>query len=294
MINLHQLRNFKSAGTFYGVIGDPIVHSLSPQMQQAAFDYHGIPAKYDKIHLRAEEFTEGIDLMRRIPFAGWNCTVPHKVSMLTLCDELSETARRFGSVNTVVNQAGKLIGHNTDGIGWSRAVSDAFGIHLKGIKMVLLGAGGASRAIALQALSEGVAKVYVANRSRERGKELVLSLGRAAEFMDLSDRRALVNTLSHSRLVVNATSAGLDGSAPPILTAKEMHPKLLVFDTIYGPGAEKLRLEAKRAKVLWCNGLRMLLHQGASASHLWTCKSAPLEMMLEALKAAGHSSLLKL
>jgi shikimate dehydrogenase len=150
--------------------------------------------------------------------------------------------------------------------------------------MVLLGAGGASRAIALQALSERVNKVFVANRSVDRGAEFVRELGEGAEFVQLNDRVVLARALAQSKLVVNATSAGLDDQAPPVLTAQEMHNELLVFDTVYGQGANKLMREAQKAGVKWCDGLQMLLYQGIGAFQLWTNEQAPKEVMSQTLQ----------
>jgi shikimate dehydrogenase len=206
--------------------------------------------------------------------------------MMEMCDELAGSAKRFGSVNTVLNNEGKLIGHNTDGIGWSRAVKEAFSLDLSGVNILVLGAGGASRAVVIQALSEGCGRVVIANRSRERGEAFAAELGNRGDlvqFVLLSEHKSLRAALKECTLVVNCTSAGLDPTEPPVLTSKDMHPTLRIYDTIYGKGAWKLRDEAHQAGIPWSDGLGMLLHQGAEAFHLWTKLAPPVDEMRYAL-----------
>ena len=256
----------------------------SPGMQQAVFDHYGIPARYYRLHIRPEELAQSVEFMRNLPFGGWNCTVPHKVAMAGLCDELAPSAETFGSVNTVVNRAGKLVGHNTDGIGWSRAVREAFQVQVNQERILLLGAGGAGRAVAIQALLEGCQHLAVANRDLNRGQELLSEIqgiagGAQLELVSLGDRSQLHRVLRKSTLVVNATSLGLEAGGASILESSEIPAGIHVFDTVYGKGSEKLREETLKAGAKWSDGLGMLLYQGAEAFTLWTEREAPVDKM---------------
>jgi shikimate dehydrogenase len=285
----------------YAVLGRPVNHSLSPIMQQAAFDQLGIEARYFRIETDDAGLAGAVAQMREVPFGGWNCTVPNKVRMMELCDRRAETAERLRAVNTVVNEEGVLVGHNTDGVGWSCAVREAFGREMDSLRILLLGAGGAGRAIATQALLEKCDELIIVNRNELRAQELLghlqaqFSSGptarspadlRAIRWTDLE----LETALRETDLVVNATAAGLDPKAPPVLAAKLLPSSLCVFDTVYGAGGDKLRREVEAAGARWSNGLGMLLHQGAAAFSLWTKREAPLETMRRALHSAFSAS----
>jgi shikimate dehydrogenase len=270
-------------------------------MQQAAFDHCGIEARYFRIEATEEQLPRAVGHLRDVPFGGWNCTVPDKVAMIPLCDQLAESARRLRAVNTVVNENGRLIGHNTDGVGWTRAVAEAFGEGPENFRILLLGAGGAGRAIATQALLEKCPELIIANRNASRAQELLHHL--QSEFSSgplartPANLRAIAWTdpeletaLRETDLVVNATSAGLDPKEPPILSAALLPSSLRVFDTVYGAGAAKLKAEAETAGAKWSDGLGMLLHQGAAAFALWTKRDAPVEVMRHALQAAFSAS----
>ena len=282
----------------YAVVGSPINHSLSPIMQQAAFDHAGLEARYFRIEADEAGLESAVHRMRQVPFGGWNCTVPNKVKMYGLCDRRAETAEQFRAVNTVVNEAGTLVGHNTDGVGWSRALREAFSRGAGELRILLLGAGGAGRALATQAILEGCPELIVANRDPRRAHDLVAHLNAQFSTGPLArtpkNLRALrwaepelAATLREVDLVLNATSAGLDPKAPPVLPAQILPADLLVFDTVYGAGCEKLRREVETAGARWSDGLGMLLHQGAAAFALWTGRDAPLEIMRQALRSAA-------
>src|SRR5271168_4928378 len=137
-------------------------------MQQAAFDHTGVEGRYFRIEVDEEGLERAVGRMRQVPFGGWNCTIPNKVRMYELCDRYAESAEQFRVVNTVVNDAGSLIGHNTDGVGWSRALREAFGRGPDELRILLLGAGGAGRAIATQAILERCPDLIIANRKSGR------------------------------------------------------------------------------------------------------------------------------
>ncbi len=279
----------------YAVLGSPVAHSLSPVMQQAAFDHLQIAARYFRIEVDETGLANAVARMRDVPFGGWNCTVPDKVAMFGLCDRHAESAEQFRAVNTVVNENGVLVGHNTDGIGWSRAVREAFGCGIEDLRILLLGAGGAGRAIATQALLEKCSLLIVANRKTARAEELIAQLN--AQFPSGPPARTPENlrlihwtdqelevALDGIDLVVNATSAGLGDKGEAALPARLLPSSVRVFDTVYGAGSAKFRKEVEAAGAKWSDGLGMLLHQGAAAFSLWTGREAPLEIMRAALQ----------
>ena len=267
-------------------------------MQQAAFDHYGIEAHYFRIEVDEAGLTKAVADLRQVPFGGWNCTVPNKVKMMELCDRLDESAQRLRAVNTVVNESGKLVGHNTDGVGWSRALSEAFGKKPEELRILLLGAGGASRAIATQALLEKCPELIIANRNIARAEELLRHLQKEMSGGSPAPQIRVINwtipeleaALREMDLVVNATAAGLDPKEPAVLPAKIISSNMLVFDTLYGNAAVKLQKEVETAGARWSDGLGMLLHQGAAGFRLWTGRDAPLEIMRGALQAAFSAS----
>jgi len=282
----------------YAVLGNPVSHSLSPIMQQAAFDHAGLDARYYRIEVDDAGLEAAVKRLRQVPFGGWNCTIPNKVRMYELCDHRAESAEQFRAVNTVVNKGGVLTGHNTDGVGWTRALADAFGRSPADLRILLLGAGGAGRAIATQAVLEKCPELIVANRNPQRAFELLASLN--AQFSEGPLARTPENlravrwtepelqaALDSVDLVVNATSAGLDPKSPPILPARILPSSLLVLDTVYGAGCEKFRREVETAGAKWSDGLGMLLHQGAAAFTIWTGQDAPVQTMRRALEGSG-------
>jgi shikimate dehydrogenase len=278
----------------YAVLGKPIHHSFSPVMQQAAFDHCGIEARYFRIEVDEAGLDRAVQNLREVPFGGWNCTVPNKLRMLQLCDRLGESAERLGGVNTVVNEKGVLVGHNTDGVGWSLALREAFGHGPENLRILLLGAGGAGRGIATQALLEKCGELTIANRNLVRAEELLRPL--RAVFPNAGLRviawteRELEAALRQCDLVVNATAAGLDPNEPVLLAARLIPSEIMVFDTVYGAGAAKLQREVEAAGARWSDGLGMLLHQGAAAFSLWMDREAPLETMRAALNSAFSAS----
>jgi shikimate dehydrogenase len=280
--------------TPYAVVGSPINHSLSPGMQQAAFDHEAIEARYYRIESDDVALENAVARMRQVPFGGWNCTIPNKVRMYQLCDRRAESAEQFRAVNTVVNENGTLVGHNTDGVGWTRALKDAFGKHPSELRILLLGTGGAGRALATQAILDKCPELIIANRDPGRAQEVLDHLNsqfasgplvrtpknlRSVRWFE----KELSEALKEVDLVLNATSAGLDPKAPPVLPARIIPAGVMVFDTVYGSSSEKFHAEVVSAGAKWSDGLGMLLHQGAEAFTLWTGREAPLDVMRQAL-----------
>ena len=283
-VNYNQILTLPARPTPYAVLGSPIAHSLSPIMQQAAFDQCGIEARYYRIEVPEEKLPGAIEHLKAVGLGGWNCTVPLKIEMLKRCDRLADSAAKLGSVNTVVNQDGVLTGHSTDGVGWSRALREAFNCGPADVRILLLGAGGAGRAVATQSLLENCPRLVIANRNAGRARALADDLDarilRGAEAPEGTVHvvawEEVPAALGHVDLVVNATSTGLDPLAPPVLSADVLSERLMVFDTVYGAGCTRFRHEVETSGARWADGLGMLLHQGAAAFTLWTGREAPI------------------
>jgi shikimate dehydrogenase len=297
-VKYDQILSLPTKPTPYAVLGSPIAQSLSPIMQQTAFDHCGIDARYYRIEVPEEKLPGAIEHLKAVGFGGWNCTVPLKVRMLERCDRLAESAEKLGAVNVVVNEDGMLTGHNTDGVGWSRALREAFGCGPGDVRILLLGAGGAGRAVATQALLENCPQLVIANRNVGRARALADDLeakipresGAPSGRIEVVAWDDIPAVLGKIDLIVNATSTGLDPQAPPVLSARVLSDKLLVFDTVYGAGCAKFRHEVESAGARWADGLGMLLHQGAAAFTLWTGRDAPVELMRDALQGAFSAS----
>lgn len=265
------------------VLGDPVAHSVSPPMQNAALSACGLDARYTRLHIRADELATALRLLHPAGFIGVNLTIPHKTGALAHLDSLDPHAARLGAVNTVrVEADGTLRGFNTDGPGFVQAVREAFAADLADLRVLVLGAGGgAGRALATQCFLAGCPRILLANRTGARAAELAAQLGDPARVGAVAwNADALTAAAATVDLVVNATSLGLDAPPASPLAAAALRPGLLVFDAVYRAGAVTPLVEAARqvgARAV--GGLPLLLHQGALAFELWFHRPAPLEAM---------------
>ncbi len=270
----------------FALIGDPVEQSLSPPMHNAAFRALGLNCAYVALRVPKQFLTDAIGGIRALNIAGFNITTPHKIGIVGLLDELDESASLVGAVNTVKNDRGKLIGFNTDGEGALRALEEKVG-SVREKEVVLLGAGGAARAIAFS-LSKTGARLTIANRTVSRAKALASTieqkLGIEVEVASLN-RAELTGALKNIDVLINATSVGMSPKADQTLvSASMMHRGLVVYDIVYGPLRTKLLREARRAGGRTIDGLGMLVHQGALAFEIWTGKRAPIKIMEAAAK----------
>ncbi|HEU0209935.1 MAG TPA: shikimate dehydrogenase [Candidatus Udaeobacter sp.] len=278
-----------------GVFGDPVAHSLSPQMQNAALCACQINVQYARFHIRANELGAALRLLRELPFVGINLTLPHKISAVTHIRAVDELATRCGAVNTVHLRDNKLVGLNTDGEGFSRAVRHDFSLDLRDLRVLIIGAGGGTgRAIALQCALENCERLVLVNRTPAKTSELVerlrpffaarRMLGPIARLEDLMyDESTLRTQLSNVDLVVNATPLGMNPSDPSPVPARLLAPHHMVFDCVYGPSQTALLRAAEEAGARGANGLSMLLYQGALSFSIWFNRDAPIDAMRAAL-----------
>jgi shikimate dehydrogenase len=250
-------------------------------MMNRAFQESGLNAVYAAFHIQPGTLGAAIQGIRALRFRGVNVTIPYKVEVMAYLDELDEGARVIGAVNTIVNDNGKLIGYNTDGIGYVRSLSEETGISLKGKRVLLLGAGGAGRGIAYALAKEGAAMIWVSNRTHEKAQELAAYINALAEAKPIAPDE-LAAIMDQVDLVVNNTSLGMHPNIyeTPI-DVNLLHAKLVVSDIIYTPMETRLLKEAKAIGAVTHGGLGMFIYQGAYAFEFWTGLSAPIHAMRE-------------
>jgi shikimate dehydrogenase len=276
------------------LIGHPVAHSFSGAMQQAAFDAAGIDARYELWDRRQIELAAAVAELRGDEFLGANVTVPHKEHVVPLVDRLTEEAQATGAVNVISREGKKLIGHNTDVAGFKAALDKLVGRQKMPRNAVVLGAGGAARAVLFSLITEGFQRVVIFNRHLHKGEALVRHYGRSASHMDLRampwHESVLEAELAKTKLLVNATSVGLTPGETPI-PAELLPPDLLVMDLVYNPPQSQLFKDAAAARCVVMNGEQMLLQQGALSFELWTGKAAPIEVMQAELDRAREQGL---
>jgi shikimate dehydrogenase len=277
-----------------GIIGDPVEHTMSPPMQNAAYKKLGLDYIYLPFHVRPEQLAQAVDGLRAVNARGFNVTIPHKVSIIPMLDGLDPQAEKIGAVNTVVNDDGELRGYNTDAPGFLKALLEQ-GVEPRGKNIVVIGAGGASRAVSY-ILAENDASLTILNRQLELDwaediAELIREdFGKKVRVLELT-KDFLADALRGTHILVNATSVGMSPAvdASPV-PAELLRPDMYVFDVVYNPVMTRLLREADKAGAHTISGVDMLVWQGVLAFEKWTGHSAPVEIMRkEALKALEKS-----
>ena len=269
------------------VVANPIKHSISPFIHNSAFEATNTNGVYLAWEVDATELAETVANIRRYQMYGINLSMPYKEQVIPYLDQLSEEACLIGAVNTVVNREGTLIGYNTDGKGFFKSLPS---FKISGKRMVLLGAGGAAKAILAQAILDGVSQisVFVRSSSMEKTRPYLEKIQNATGFrvdlFALEDVQDLQDNITQADLLVNATSVGMDESSQPIPTSIVLPEKLLVADVIYQPFETPFLKWARNQGNQSINGLGMLLYQAAEAFELWTGKEMPTDQIWELLK----------
>jgi shikimate dehydrogenase len=283
-LTLQTLRERKGPDLRLLVIGDPIDHSLSPPMHNAALKFLHLPCRYGRLRVSPENLREAFQILRQQDFIGWNLTLPHKLAAIDLLDGLDPLAGRLRAVNTVVNHSGRLFGFNTDGKGLVAAIGEAFGCIVPSVRIALLGTGGGAGQAAARYLAElNVPALVLLNRTAAKAERLASELADSSK----SEVRAelweqLPNVCREVDMIVNASTVG---PSPEALASLES--RHLVFDMVYGPQETPLVHFARKKGARAADGLLMLLHQGVFAFEIWFGKPAPAQLMREALFAAA-------
>lgn len=273
---------------FFGVIGNPVEHSLSPAIHNAAFQKLGLNCVY--LAWKVETIGDAIKGLRALGnFRGASVTIPHKVSAMPFLDQVEATARQIGSINTIVAEKGRLTGYNTDATGALRALREG-GVELTGQHIVILGSGGAARAIAFALVVEsGAGKLTLLGVDDKERVTLAADVRSKTSFVmdDFHlDEAALVRTLPRAQVLIHCTPIGMspkvDNTCVP---ASLLHAGLAVMDIVYNPRETRLLKDATRAGCKTIPGLEMFLHQAITQFELWTNQSAPVDVMRTVLES---------
>lgn len=268
-----------------GLLGHPVMHSKSPQMHNAAFAACGLDYRYLAFDVEPERIGEAVAGIRALGVRGVNVTIPHKVAVIPHLDELSEEARLIGAVNTIVQEDGRLIGYNTDGIGYISALREETGFDVSGKRILLLGAGGAARAVAAQMALAGSGQLVIAARAIDRAEALAEHLASHADTrgitLDVAERE-----LASFDLIVNTTPVGMHPHVDEMPISTEwLESRQLVSDLIYNPRITRWLQEAQGRGCKIHGGLGMFIHQGAHAFQLWTGSAAPTDVMRQTVES---------
>ena len=269
----------------FGIIGDPVEHSLSPGMHNAAFKELGLDNIYVPFHVKAGELENAINGAHALGIKGLNVTIPHKTEVIKYLDYLDIAAGLIGAVNTIEFGENGAVGHNTDGIGAVRAISEV--VPLKNKKIMILGAGGAARAISFQILLSGAKNLVISNRTIDKASELrddlVEKLDPDVKVTDLGFN--LEEELKDTDILINTTPIGMypNISQQPLVTANMMHPGLIVNDIVYNPLKTGLIVEAEKVGAKTISGVKMLIYQGVESFKIWTGIEPPVEVFQNAL-----------
>jgi len=267
-----------------GVIGDPIEHTLSPTIHNAAFNHLGLDFVFLAFRVKAVDLESALRGMRGLGIHGLNVTMPHKSSVTAYLDEMDPAVKFLGSANTILNKAGKLSGFNTDGVGASKALREN-GVKLAEKKLLLLGAGGAAKAIAFT-LAQEAGELVILNRANGKAKELAERLTRTIGKKIVGGALtpdAIADNLQDSDVLINATSVGMNpASNQSIVPPQLLRSELTVMDIVYNPVETKLAKDAQAAGAKVVSGVEMLIYQGAASFEIWTGHSAPIIVMRKA------------
>ncbi len=272
-----------------GVMGWPVEHTLSPAMQNAALEEMGINWVYVPMSVNPDDLSDVVAGLRAIHSPGWNLTIPHKLNILPLLDVVTPEAKAVGAVNTVVRRDDLLIGYNTDIAGFLRSAEKEGFKPSGGEPVMVAGSGGVARAITY-ALSHAGCDLTVVSRNLQKTAQMCAEIEITANVIEYHDEQ-VPSIMQRSQLLVNATSLGMgaqaDCSLP--LPLELLNKSALVFDTVYSPAETRLMNQARQLGHHACNGLGMLLMQGAAALELWTQRDVPIESMNNAIQQAFQS-----
>ena len=264
----------------------PAGHSISPTMHNAAFEHLGLPFHYQALEVAPENLSDAMDKLREPQVAGSNVTVPHKQAVIPYMDSLSDVAKQIGAVNTIINTNGKLHGHNTDASGYLRSLQD---IHFspEGKSVVMIGAGGAARAVLYALLEAKASEVFIWNRTVEKATSLAEDFATLGKISAVTTDN-LKEAIRNCQLLVNTTSVGMvkEGLDPYLSPIPDdyLPQEGLVSDIIYKPRQPRLLANAHKAGLATQHGLGMLIYQGAYSFKEWTAKEAPTDVMFESVE----------
>jgi shikimate dehydrogenase len=263
----------------YALFGCPVHHSLSPLMHNDAFQRMNIAAHYHAFHVEPEHLQDAVAGVRALGIAGLNVTIPHKTAIMALLDDIDAEARRIGAVNTIVNENGRLIGYNTDGLGYVRALEEETNVDIQDKRILLIGAGGAARGIYFSLIDRGAKRIDICNRTVSKAKQLIeegdAAVSSAAFSLSEAEQR-----LGEYDIVINTTSVGMYPNVEQMpLSLANLKEGTIVSDIIYNPLETKWLKEARERNAIVQNGVGMFIYQGALAFEKWTGVFPDVERM---------------
>jgi len=271
-----------------GLLGNPLEHSFSPAMHNQAYKKNKLNFLYLPLEVNNKNIENVLIGMKKLNFIGFNITIPHKINIIKYLDEIDSVAEKIGSVNTVKIEKGKLKGYNTDGLGFIRSLKEEKNQEINGKKILVLGAGGASRSISIVLAENHAKKIYIANRTIEKAKNLSNDVNKkvknCSEYLNLNDKNIIKDIINDVDIIVNTTSLGMYPKVDESPLHKDIiTPDKLVVDIVYNPFKTKL---LKDSEGIGCDilfGLGMLVNQGAEAFEIWTGLQAPVDDMRTSL-----------
>ena len=274
-----------------GVMGHPIGHTKSPVFQQAGLDALNIEETFEAWDVTPEALADKVATFRSDEFLAACVTLPHKQEVIPMVDELSDAAQQIGAVNWIFNKNGKLIGHNTDGTGFIRALKEKVGFEAQGVDATVFGAGGAARAVVYALKNAGIKRLAIANRTLERAQELAAHFTEGPfkpEAISMS-RDELADHVPYSGLLVNTTSLGMAGGpaelATPV-TSDMISADAIGYDVVYAPPMTRFLREVEEAGATSAGGISMLVFQGIEGFEMATGQKAPVNTMFSAIERA--------
>jgi shikimate dehydrogenase len=265
-----------------GLIGYPVEHSKSPLMHNAAFESLGLDFIYLLFSVRPSYLEEAIMGLRALNVVGANVTIPYKEEIVKYLDEITPEAQFIGAVNTIHNREGKLIGYNTDGQGFITSLLTDGRVKLEGQKVLLIGVGGAGKAVAIKLAERGVERLVITDKIMERADALIKrvreNIPDCPVYAIHSGDKEFAKTVLESTLLINATPVGMKEGDPCVVDPEYLHKRLFIYDVIYNRETPLIEAAKKRG-LRALSGMEMLIHQGAASFEIWTGKKAPVEVM---------------
>ncbi|MGE4545146.1 MAG: shikimate dehydrogenase [Pedobacter sp.] len=279
--------NIRGKTKVFGIFGCPVEHSLSPIMQNAALQAVGLDAVYVPFMVEPVKLEEAVEALRALGIRGVNVTIPHKEKIISYLDELDPKARMIGAVNTVINEDGRLVGYNTDETGLIKSLSQDLGFQPKGRRILVLGAGGASRAALVALAEQGAQWIGIANRTRRKAEDLAQSFrklfpGTIFAVLGL-DEVELSEVCPSVDLLLNSTSLGMKGEVFEEIPWMQLNSSAVVYDIVYRRPDTPLVASAREYGHLAADGLGMLIAQGEDAFRIWTGRECPAGVMKQAI-----------
>lgn len=273
--------NIKGSTNIVGLIGHPVEHSFSPPMHNAAFNALNMDWAYVAFDVNPFNVKSAIEGAKSLNIRGFNVTIPHKIEVMKYLDEIDEVAGLIGAVNTIDFKSRK--GYNTDGIGAVKAIEEVTSIKNK--KVVVAGAGGASRAISFYIAKYGAESVTILNRNVEKAQSLADDIN-LIDDVNADSIKNIKDHVADADILIDTTPVGMHPNVndDAIISAEDMHEDLVVFDAVYNPNETVLIKEAIKANAKPVYGIKMLLYQGAESFKIWTGQNPPVDVMEDALK----------